>query len=216
MMPTNVSKVASDISWWIPWDFQFPSLSRRLICTIPRELVDCWPDGNTSFPGYSESGLTLPIVARNWRTGVSNMAGGSWRSSLALQAYGDSPFSRDAGWWKGPSHSTYNPLLTSKHLAPMIGLAGLLNLLTLVSRLQAAQQDCPCAPQEAGAPCPSSPPNQRLGPALPPALERSPTQSVGAVATGQSATTLAPARSPRRTAVKRRPAASSQQRGGRA
>jgi hypothetical protein len=50
----------------------------------------------------------------------------------------------------------------------MIGLAGLLKLLEVVSRLQAAQQGCTCAPQEAGVPCLTSPPDQTIWPALPP------------------------------------------------
>jgi hypothetical protein len=109
--------------------------------------------------------------------------------------------SRGAGWWKGPSHSTYNPLLTPKSLPPMIGLTGLLNLLVVVTRLQAAQQDCARAPQEAGVPCLSSPPDQTIWPALPPAFEGANAQSLGPVAAGQSAPTPPSARSTRRTAV---------------
>ena len=50
----------------------------------------------------------------------------------------------------------------------MIGLTSLLNLLAMSSRLQTAQQDCTYAPQEAGAPCLSSHPNQHNWPAPPP------------------------------------------------
>jgi hypothetical protein len=162
-------------------------------------------------------GLMPPTEASWWRTSASSWAG-TWRWSNAATPSPAAPLrsSRIAGWWKGPSHSAYNALLTSKPHPPKIGLTGLLNLRTVVTRLQAAQQNCACARQEAGAPCPSSPLNQSRGPALPPARESAPAQSVGAVAAGQSATTLAPARSSRRAAVKRHPAATSQPRGGRA
>src|SRR5260221_11542663 len=83
----------------------------------------------------------------------------------------------------------------------MIGLAGLLNLLEVVSRLQATQQQCACASQEAGVPCLGSPPDQTIWPALPAAFVGAPRQSLGPVAAGQSAPASAPARSPRRTAV---------------
>src|SRR5258708_15800155 len=81
----------------------------------------------------------------------------------------------------------------------MIGLPGLLNLLTVVTRLRAVQQECASGPQEAGALCPLSPPNQRLRSALPPAPEGAEALAVGPVAVGQSAAALAPARSTRRT-----------------
>jgi hypothetical protein len=90
--------------------------------------------------------------------------------------------------------------LTSKPLSPMIGFAGLLKLLDVVSRLQAAQQDSVCAPQEAGVLCPSSPPHPSSRPALPPAHEDTRVQSVGPVPARQSAPAAAPARSARRTA----------------
>jgi hypothetical protein len=50
----------------------------------------------------------------------------------------------------------------------MIGLVGLLDLLTVVTRLLAAQQDGARTPQEGGVPCLASPPNQGIWPALPP------------------------------------------------
>jgi hypothetical protein len=75
-----------------------------------------------------------------------------WSHSQYWPAPGSTSF-HGAGWWKGPSHSAYNPLLTSKCLPPMIGHTGLLNLLAVVTRLQAAQQDCTQAPREAGASC---------------------------------------------------------------
>src|SRR5262249_19015169 len=62
-------------------------------------------------------------------------------------------YSRAAGWWKAPSHTTYKTRLTSKSVAPIIGLTGLLNLLRVGTRLQAARD---LGSQEGGAPCPSS------------------------------------------------------------
>jgi len=119
----------------------------------------------------------------------------SWTCSPACHA-----FPLAAGMLKGPSHNTYNALLTSKPPAPMIGVAGLLNLLEVVNRLQAAQQDCACAPQEGGVPCPPSPLHPSSNPALPPAHEGATAQSVGPVAHSQPATTPPSAKSPRRTA----------------
>jgi hypothetical protein len=63
----------------------------------------------------------------------------------------------------------------------MIGVAGLLKLLDVVSRLQAAPLECACASQEAGVPCPSSPLPQSSSPVLPPAHEDTKMQSVGQV-----------------------------------
>jgi hypothetical protein len=74
----------------------------------------------------------------------------------------------------------------------MIGLTGLLNLLDVVSRRQPAQQDCPCAPQEAGVPCLASPPDQTILPALPPAFDGAHAQPLGPVTATQSATVAAP------------------------
>jgi hypothetical protein len=152
-------------------------------------------------------------ACRSWSGPVVAAAGGELtrnrrRASRAFNC------SRAGGWSKGPSHSTYNALLTSKPELPIIGLTGLLNLLTVVTQLQATQQDCARAPQEAGVPCLAFPPTQSSWPALPPARGDTAAQSLGALAAGQSATTLAPARSSRRTAVKLQPAATSQPRGG--
>jgi putative transposase len=71
-----------------PADMHDTQGARRLLagrkCFVPR-LQRIWADA-----AYRGQELAA---------GVSNMADGSWRSSIALQAYGDSPFSRDAGWW---------------------------------------------------------------------------------------------------------------------
>jgi len=149
------------------------------------------------------SGPMPRIGARSWPSGASNRGrAGSWTSSSANRARAASVFNRAGGWSKVPSHTTYNPLLTANLPVRMIGLAGLLNLLEVVSRLQTAQQECACAPQEAGVPCLSSPPHPSSRPALPPAQEGATAQSVGPVTYGQPATTSAAAESPRRTAVR--------------
>ena len=167
-------------------------------------LANCEAVWHTLCRASRRSGPTPPIVARSWPSGVETKAPAgiwrSWRANLVRVASASNP---DGGSSREPSHSTYNALLTSKAAAPMIGLAGLLNLLEVVSRLQATQQQCACASQEAGVPCLASPPdqNQTIWPVLPPAFEGAPRQSLGPAAAGQSAPAAASARSPRRTAV---------------
>src|SRR5260221_13101592 len=159
-----------------------------------------WADWRFSCHGSRRSGPTRPTAAQGWPTGANSRATtGTWRSWNESQVRMGSASSLEGGLLKEPSHSTYNPLLTSKPVPPMIGLAGLLNLLEVVSRLQATQQQSACASQEGGAPCLASPPDQTIWPALPPAFEGAPRQSLGPVAAGQSAPASAPARSPRRT-----------------
>src|SRR5215470_8587425 len=129
-----------------------------------------------------------------------------------------SPY-RGGGSSKEPSHTTYNPLLTSKSAPPIIGLTGLHNLLMVVRQLQAAQRDGVGMPQEGGAPCPLSPVAQINRSVLPPAPEGpegANAQPVGAVAAHQSAAAPLPAQSSRRTPVEAgRPASTAKQRGGR-
>ncbi len=148
---------------------------------------------------WTRATTTPPARRRRPRTAPSPPSDGSVRSS-STQPPARTAFPPGAGWWKGPSHTTYNALLTSKPFSPMIGLAGLLKLLDVVRRLQAAQQDCACAPQEAGVLCPSSPPHPSSSPALPPAHEDTRVQSVGPVTARHSAPAAAPAQSARRTA----------------
>ena len=164
-----------------------------------------WTWATTSPPErwrWKATTMSRTCVASGWRISI-------WRLASSISQ-------RVGGWWKGPSHSAYNPLLTSKPLPPMIGRAGLLNLLAVVARLRAVRQDCRHAPQEAGAPCPSSPPDQSIGLAFPPALEGDQAQSLGLLTVSQSATALTSARSSRRTAGRRRRASRREQRGGRA
>src|SRR5258708_31901972 len=87
----------------------------------------------------------------------------------------------------------------------MIGLTGLLKLLEVATRLQAAQQTGACAPQEASVPCLSSQPKQTFWPALPPAREDTREQPLGPGAASQSATAGTPPPAPRRTAIEVRP-----------
>jgi len=201
--------------------------------TCPMAPADrtCSPPSRTCRRRYRASTIcgSIPPIKGASRTGWSRRSGGRSRWSAAPAAgagwrparsrprcRGASRCFRAGGWWREPSQSTYNPLLTSKCLPPMIGRAGLLKLRTVVSRLRAAQQECACGPQEAGVPCPSSPPNQSLPPVLPPALGDSGAQLLGPVATDQSATAPAGTRSSRRTATgPRGPVANRQQRGGR-
>ena len=177
-------------------------MSHQPMCLTQQALANSWPGWRRWCHGSRRSGRTRPTAAKSWRSGASSRAlAGSSRSSSASQAPAVSRCNRAGGWWKGPSHTTYNAPLTSKPLSPMRGLAGLLKLLDVVSRLQAAQQGCACVPQEAGVLCPSSPPHPSSSPALPPAHEDTRVQSVGPVPTRQSAPAAAPARSARRTAV---------------
>src|SRR5262249_23580271 len=158
----------------------------------------------------------MPIKATITHAVVGRCADvASSRASLGVALSRVSGWGGIAGSWGGPSSTTYNALLTSKGAAPMIGVAGLLKLLEVVSRLQPAQQACACAPQEAGVPCLSSPPHPSSCPALPPAHEGATSQSVGPVTCGQPATTSAAAESPRRAAVRSAgSAAGHRQRGG--
>src|SRR5258708_389869 len=81
----------------------------------------------------------------------------SSRASRGVASSRVSGWGAIGGWSSGPSHTTYNPLLTSRSIPPTIGLTGLLNLLTVVTQLQEAQWAGVCGPQEDGAPCPTSP-----------------------------------------------------------
>ncbi len=179
--------------------------SRRCACPVGNG------DDRASAPRSSTPTRAMTIHGADGRCGraVSSRASPGAASNRASASDGI------AGWWNGPTHSAYNPLLTPKPLPPMIGLIGLLKLLEVVTRLQAAQQNGACAPQEAGVPCLSSQPKPTVWPALPPAHEDSRGQSLGPDAASQSATAVAPARSPRRTAVEvRRHQPSSGRRGG--
>jgi hypothetical protein len=164
--------------------------------------------------GMSRWPTSMPATADQSRRPAPLRRASSWSSSRPPRPNAASSCCPRDGWWREPSHSTYNPLLTPKLLSPMIGLTGLLNLLAVVARRHVARQDCMHAPQEAGVPCPASPPDQRMGPALPPTLESAQAQPVGAVTTSQSATAPASAQSSRRTAAKRPPASPSRQPGG--
>jgi hypothetical protein len=163
-----------------------------------------WPPRSRRSPASTaRSPLSIPAPPALSQQPAQQRRASHWSSSRRPRPSAASCCSPRDGSWKGPSHNTYNPLLTSKPLPPMIGLAGLLNLLEVVTRLQATQQKCACASQEAGVPCLASPPDQTIWPALPPAFEDATGQSLGPAAAGQSATASASAQSPRRAAVKR-------------
>ena len=120
-------------------------------------------------------------------------------------------YSRAAGWWNAPSHTTYKSRLTSKSAPPIIGLTGLglLHLRRVGTRLQAARD---LGSQEGGAPCPSSRLPTQLAhcspapscplkhltavpavPAVPPVHEGSGADVLGTTASGQSPTAALPA-----------------------
>jgi hypothetical protein len=97
-----------------------------------------------------------------------------------------------AGWWRTPSHKTPESLwLTEPTPRPMLGISGLLNLLTWVEHRQRAQAS---PHQEGGNPCPVSHPTR-----LPPTRFKPGNQSVGGSASGQSTATPLAAEPPTRT-----------------
>src|SRR5712692_8696297 len=108
----------------------------------------------------------------------------AWKSSRAN--------SHDAGWWRTPNHKTPETLgLTEPTPLPMLGISGLLQLLTWVEHRQAVQAS---QHEEGGVPCPIPHPTR-----LPPARFQASHQSVGGSAPGQSAAAPLAAESPART-----------------
>jgi len=91
------------------------------------------------------------------------------------------------GWWREPNHKTPETVrLTETTPRPMLGISGLLNLLTWVEHRQQALASQHC--EEGGIPCPVSHPTR-----LPPTRFQTSIQSVGGSAPGQSsAASLAP------------------------
>src|SRR5260370_7394826 len=102
------------------------------------------------------------------------------------------PSSLVVGWWRTPNHSPPETLwLTEPTPHPMLGISGLLNLLTWVEHRQLAQAS---QHEEGGVPCPVPYPTR-----LPPTRFQASNQSVVGSAPGQSSAAPLPAESPART-----------------
>lgn len=117
------------------------------------------------------------------RRSQGNQAG-SWRSSHV------------DGSWREPIHNTPETLcLTELTPRSMLGMKGLLNLLTWVEHRQLASPH-----EEGGVPCPVSHLTR-----LPPARFQDGYRSMGGSAANQSSTTALAAESPARTSVGAKP-----------
>src|SRR5579883_2023392 len=103
-------------------------------------------------------------------------------------------FGRGAGWSRTPNHNTPETLcLTEPTPRPMLGISGLLQLLTWVEHRRTVQaSQC----EEGGVPCSIPHPTR-----LPPAPFQASYQSVGGSAPGQSSAAPLAAESPARTPV---------------
>jgi hypothetical protein len=130
-----------------------------------------------------------PIAAKSWPTGASSRAlVGTWRSWNGLQVPMASKSNRAGGSLREPNHKTPETVrLTETTPRPMLGISGLLNLLTWVEHRQQALASQHC--EEGGIPCPVSHPTR-----LPPTQFQTSIQSVGSSAPGQS--TAAPLEAP--------------------
>src|SRR5947209_8364872 len=105
---------------------------------------------------------------------------------------------RIAGWWRRPNHNTPETLrLTNPTPRPMLGISGLLQLLTWVEHRRAAQAS---EHEEGGIPCPIPHPTQ-----LPPAQFQTGHRSVGGPAAGQSSAISLAAESTTRTSARAKP-----------
>lgn len=168
---------------------------------MPGRCANGWPTASGS--SWSRLSLVAPAQALSARS--------PGRPGLSTRL---SHLAATARWSNAPSHTTYKTRLTSKSAPPSMGLTGLLNLLRVGTRLQAAWD---LGSQEGGGPCPSSPPPTQLahpslppasppsrapaGPAVPPVPERGSADLLGAAARRQSPTPAAPPRSPRRASL---------------
>jgi hypothetical protein len=144
-------------------------------------LAICSPGSSCTWVGPSK----LYGVARCPHVACSCLKAPTWIGIACFhQGFSRCP---DDGWWRTPNHSTPETLgLTAPPAPPMLGISGLLNLLTWVEHRQLAQ----AAPhEEGGIPCPVSHPTR-----LPPTRFQTGNQSVGSSAPGQS--TAAPLEAP--------------------
>src|ERR1700694_3377412 len=116
-------------------------------------------------------------------------------TSSSQKAFVPSP---KGGWWRTPNHNTPETLcLTEPTPRPMLGISGLLQLLTWVEHRRAVQAS---QREEGGVPCSIPHPTR-----LPPAHFQASYQSVGGSAPGQSSATPLAAESSARTPVGTQP-----------
>jgi hypothetical protein len=173
-------------------------------------LPNCWP---LSFRQWWWSGPSLPRRNRNisaWRRATTIQLGEKrWRliatchtsGALARKSWipqGGHAIPPGDGWWRTPNHNTPETLeLTEPTSHPLLGISGLLNLLTWVEHRQLAQAS---PHEEGGVPC-SVPHLTRL----PPARFQTSQRSVGESARGQSSAASLAAESPARTPTGAKP-----------
>lgn len=134
---------------------------------------------------------TTLLLVNSW-SGSRCTAASSCSRSCAATGKRASWCLRGAGWWRTPTHSTPETLwLTEPTPHPMLGISGLLNLLTWVEYRQLAQAS---QHEEGGVPCPVPYPTR-----LPPTRFQASNQSMVGSAPGQSSATSQAAESPART-----------------
>ncbi len=116
-------------------------------------------------------------IVKHWWTGCA-MSG--WLLDKNRQPFPPASMSSNGvGSWRTPNHNTPETVrLTEPTPCPMLGMSGLLNLLTWVEHRQLAQTS---QHEEGGVPCPVPPPTR-----LPPARFQTSHRSVGGSAAGQS------------------------------
>src|SRR6266700_6030364 len=141
--------------------------------------------------------LTRGIQAMFLRKSPKSM-GFSWKLSNCPRPSAVLSCCPGDGWSTTPNHNTPETLgLTDPTLRPMLGISGLLNLLTWVEHRQLAQAS---PHEEGGVPCPVPHSTQ-----LPPAQFQTGRRSVGGSAASQSAAAPLAAESSARTPVGAKP-----------
>jgi hypothetical protein len=215
-MAAKSSPDANGTSWSIHWDCCSKSWCIRPISRIVRASRGFWSRSKANFRAWRRSGSTM-ATPEPGVSGSKSIWDGRWRWSVipaARAACGSFPVKRSItaclngpkafvichadGWWRIPNHKTPEPLqLTAPTPRPMLGISGLLNLLTWVEHRQLAQAS---PHEEGGALCPVSYPTQ-----FPPARFKAGHRPVDGSAPDQSsAAPLAP-ESPTRTPVGTKP-----------
>gem|GEM_PF-462964 len=191
MMRAKKSKVASATSLWIPWDWYCSSSF-----TPPRFKIEIGP--SWSMKRCQDPSIVSLVFGLTALTLVNSLSG-SKRSATASSKLSSAPTRsqgfgcfRGAGWWRRPNHNTPETLpLTEPTPRPMLGISGLLQLLTWVEHRRAVQTS---EHEEGGVPCPIPHPTR-----LPPARFQASKQSVGRSAPGQSSAAPLAAESSART-----------------